>query len=106
MSYIDTEIMLLNKILEVLLEEVTNDYDSFEYQVSMNSKEGWSESSFYVIEKKIKFSTHFSDEGGDKLSDLTDDLHTFMKEHTGGDWSRLIFTYDKSCGVKTKFEYD
>ncbi|WP_017254366.1 hypothetical protein [Pseudomonas tolaasii] len=103
---IEQQVQILNSLTQIMHRSARGPYEAlsceFDYEAYVG---GWSVGSKYSFVREGLFVSELLDDPDDEASDWVHALHQLMRQHTGGDWKKLIVVVDSDGKASTKFAY-
>jgi Protein of unknown function, DUF600 len=105
MSPFEKQTEILNSLLQMMHNSADANYQELSCKFAFNKTGMWCETRFSYSKNGIKISASLKEKDGISKYSLLEELHTIMKNHTGGEWDSFTLTLDADGKAHTKFHY-
>lgn len=105
MNPLERQTEILNILLQMMHSSADSNYQELLCKFSFNKAGMCCGSEFYYYNNGEKISEFLREKEGMSEYSLLEELHTIMKEHTGGEWDSFTLTLDANGKAHTKFHY-
>jgi Protein of unknown function, DUF600 len=105
MNPFERQTQILSDLGQAMHDSADQNYEKIECIFTFNSSGNWSKAEFSYTKDGKEISEFLKKKDGVSEYSLLEELHTIMKNHTGGEWDSFTLTLDADGKAHTKFHY-
>lgn len=105
MIFLERQQAILNELAQLIFDEAPGNFASAECEYRYIPEYSAISSKFSYTKNGEQFNPAMSAGLASKNMDLTEELRSLMKAHTGGEWESFTLSIDATGKAQTKFNY-